>query len=50
MIPPPLVFLGYGMTYIFRYLPALDGNWGALDDEKKNLWNGMIGMVQRRVS
>jgi hypothetical protein len=27
----------------------VDGNWGGLVDVEKNLFNGMIGMIQRKV-
>ncbi len=27
----------------------MDGNWGGISDAKKNIFNGMIGMLQRKV-
>jgi hypothetical protein len=28
----------------------VDGNWGGLVDAEKNTFNGMIGMLQRKVT
>jgi hypothetical protein len=39
----------YNFTYIFSYYPSVDGNWGGISDAKKNIFNGMIGMLQRKV-
>jgi hypothetical protein len=36
-------------NYLFRFIPSVDGNWGAIVDPVKNTFNGMIGMLQRNV-
>jgi hypothetical protein len=33
----------------FSYYPSVDGNWGGIADAEKNYFNGMIGMLQRKV-
>lgn len=37
------------LSYEYRYFPSVDGNWGGISDAKKNIFNGMIGMLQRKV-
>ena len=37
------------MFYLPRYIPSVDGKWGSLVNPETQEWNGMIGMVQRKV-
>ena len=37
-------------TVSFRPVHSIDGQFGSVTDKEKNLFNGMIGMVQRKVS
>ena len=32
-----------------RVMDIIDGKWGSLVEEETNSFNGMIGMVQRKV-
>ena len=34
---------------IFRFVPAVDGQWGTLINSETKEFNGMIGMVNRKV-
>jgi hypothetical protein len=34
----------------YSYVPCVDGNWGGLVDAENNIYNGMIGMLQRKVN
>jgi hypothetical protein len=46
------VFKSFRVIPIFRhysYIPSVDGNWGGLVDAVNNTFNGMIGMLQRKV-
>ena len=38
------------MVIYFRYYPSIDGNFGGLVDPKKYIFNGMVGMIQRKVN
>jgi hypothetical protein len=33
----------------YSYIPSVDGNWGGLVDAVNNTFNGMIGMLQKKV-
>ena len=38
------------MVIYFRFYPSIDGNYGGLVDPKKYIFNGMVGMIQRKVN
>lgn len=42
-------FLRYFHILLPRYVPSVDGQWGSLIDPNTQTWNGMVGMVQRKV-
>ena len=35
---------------MLSYVPTIDGQWGGLVEGTNDTWNGMIGMLQRKVS
>jgi hypothetical protein len=36
--------------YLYSILDIIDGRWGGIVNRTTNAFNGMIGMIQRRVS
>jgi hypothetical protein len=35
--------------FLRSYVSSVDGNWGGLVDAESNSFDGMIGMIQRKV-
>ena len=35
---------------MLSYVPTIDGQWGGLVEGTNDTWNGMIGMLQRKVA
>ncbi len=44
-----LRYLSRALNFKFNPVPIIDGKWGGLVERETNAFNGMIGMVQRRV-
>ena len=43
-----LRYFARAMNFEIKLVPSVDGNWGSLNEDGK--WNGMIGMLERKVS
>ena len=42
-------YMAQSLNWTLAFRQTTDGAWGTLVNPKKNLWNGVIGLVQNRV-